>query len=384
MTTPYAEPVLAWFARHARDLPWREPGTTPWSVLVSEIMLQQTPVARVVPAHRRWLDRWPTPTALAAEPAGEAIRQWGRLGYPRRALRLHQTATIVTERHGGIVPDDIDALLALPGIGSYTAAAVASFAFGQRHAVLDTNVRRVLARLVTGQPQPRGTPSLAERRMAESLLPAEPAVAARWSVAVMELGALVCTAASPRCTDCPVAAHCAWLAGGRPPESPQSAQRRVQRYDGTDRQCRGRLLAVLRDGGGPVTQADLDVVWADPAQLARALDGLVADGLVDPLPDGRYALPGHVPALLSRFPRKNPDHFRLTGRGARPQDRPERPTDLAGVGDKPSVIMVEPAWRENGAKPGPAWGGPGLRVRAVSRGRRRCRRPGRRRCPPNC
>ncbi len=302
MTTTYSEPVLAWYARNARDLPWRAPGSTPWSVLVSEIMLQQTPVARVVPAHRSWLVRWPTPAALAAEPAGEAIRQWGRLGYPRRALRLHETATIVTERHGGSVPADIDVLLALPGIGSYTAAAVASFAFGQRHAVLDTNVRRVLARLVGGQPRPRSSPSVAERRMAESLLPAEPAVAARWSVAVMELGALVCTAASPRCAGCPVAGHCAWLAAGRPEEAEggpgarsrddAGGGRRVQRYDGTDRQCRGRLLAVLRDDGGPVTQADLDVVWADRAQLARALDGLIADGLVDPLPDGRYALPG--------------------------------------------------------------------------------------------
>jgi A/G-specific adenine glycosylase len=297
MDTPYPEPVLAWFSRHARDLPWRAPGTTPWSVLVSEIMLQQTPVARVVPAHRSWLARWPTPVALAAEPAGEAIRQWGRLGYPRRALRLHETATIVTARHGGIVPDDIDALRALPGVGSYTAAAVASFAFGQRHAVLDTNVRRVLARLVAGQPRPRGTPSPAERRMAESLLPAEPAVAARWSVAVMELGALVCTAASPRCADCPVADRCAWLAAGRPeaPDGAGSSRGRTQRYDGTDRQCRGRLLAVLRDGGGPATQAELVAVWPDPAQLARALDGLVTDGLVDPLPDGRYALPGRIP-----------------------------------------------------------------------------------------
>jgi A/G-specific adenine glycosylase len=233
MTTPYTEPVLAWFSRHARDLPWRGPGTTPWSVLVSEIMLQQTPVARVVPAHQSWLARWPTPAALAAEPAGEAIRQWGRLGYPRRALRLHQTATIVTARHGGTVPDDIDALLALPGIGSYTAAAVASFAYGQRHAVLDTNVRRVLARLVDGQPRPRSTPSPAERRMAESLLPAEPAVAARWSVAVMELGALVCTAASPRCAECPVARHCAWLAGGRPPEDVELVRRRTTARTGS-------------------------------------------------------------------------------------------------------------------------------------------------------
>ena len=294
MSTPYAEPVLAWYARHARDLPWRAPGATPWSVLVSEIMLQQTPVARVWPEYLRWIARWPTPAALAAEPAGEAIRQWGRLGYPRRALRLHETATILTARHGGKVPADRDTLLALPGIGSYTAAAVASFAFGQRHAVLDTNVRRVLARLVAGQPR-AAAPSVAERRLAESLLPAEPAVAARWSVAVMELGALVCTAASPRCDTCPVAGDCAWLAAGRPEEPKNSrelAGRRSQRYDGTDRQCRGRLLAVLRDSGVPVSRADFDAAWPGQAQLARALDGLIADGLADPLPDGRFALPG--------------------------------------------------------------------------------------------
>jgi A/G-specific adenine glycosylase len=289
MTTRYTEPVLDWYARNARDLPWRAPGTTPWSVLVSEIMLQQTPVARVVPAHAGWLARWPTPTALAAEPAGEAIRQWGRLGYPRRALRLHETATLLVMRHGGAVPADRKALLALPGIGSYTAAAVASFAFGQRHAVLDTNVRRVLARLITGQPFPAAAPSVAETALAESLLPAEPAVAARWSVAVMELGALVCTAASPRCGACPVARECAWLAAGQPREP---ARRRAQRYDGTDRQCRGRLLAVLRESGTPVARPGLDAVWTDRPQLERALDGLVADGLVDPLPDGRYALPG--------------------------------------------------------------------------------------------
>ena len=301
MSTPYAEPVLAWYARNARDLPWRAPGATPWAVLVSEIMLQQTPVARVLPEYLSWIARWPTPAALAAEPAGEAIRQWGRLGYPRRALRLHETATILTTRHDGMVPADRDALLALPGIGSYTAAAVASFAFGQRHAVLDTNVRRVLARLVAGQPMPGAAVSVAERRLAESLLPAEPAVAARWSVAVMELGALVCTAASPRCGACPVALDCAWLAAGRPREAgedgetAQAGRRRTQRYDGTDRQCRGRLLAVLRDSGGPVSRADFDAVWPGQAQLARALDGLIADGLVDPLPDGRFALPGSGP-----------------------------------------------------------------------------------------
>src|SRR6266581_4888686 len=275
MPTTYAEPVLTWYARHARDLPWREPGATPWAVLVSEFMLQQTPVARVLPEYLKWMARWPTPAALAAEPAGEAIRQWGRLGYPRRALRLHETATILTARHGGTVPPGLDALLALPGVGSYTGAAVASFAFGQRHAVLDTNVRRVLARLVAGQPAAAAAPSVAERRLAESLLPAEPAVAARWSVAVMELGALVCTAASPRCGACPVARDCAWLAAGRPAEpagGAGTARRRTQKYDGTDRQCRGRLLAVLRAAGDPVSRADFDADWDGQAQLDRALD----------------------------------------------------------------------------------------------------------------
>ena len=306
MSTSYAEPVLTWYARNARDLPWRAPDATPWAVLVSEIMLQQTPVARVLPEYLSWIARWPTPAALAAVPAGEAIRQWGRLGYPRRALRLHETATILVVRHDGTVPADLDALRALPGIGSYTAAAVASFAFGQRHAVLDTNVRRVLARLVAGQPWAGGasSASVAERRLAESLLPAEPAVAARWSVAVMELGALVCTAAGPRCVDCPVARECAWLAAGRPAPATGTggmvgaARRRTQKYEGTDRQCRGRVLAVLRATGDPVRRADFDAVWTGQTQLERALDGLVADGLVDPLPDGRFALPGSAP--LSR------------------------------------------------------------------------------------
>jgi len=288
MSSPFVEPVLGWYARSARDLPWRVPGVSPWAVLVSEIMLQQTPVSRVLPAYQAWLARWPTPASLAADPAGEAVRQWGRLGYPRRALRLHETATIVSERYGGELPSTRDELRTLPGIGAYTAAAVAVFAFGRKHAVLDTNVRRVLARLESGQEFPGAQPSVAEYRMAESLLPDDAAVAARWSVAVMELGALVCTAASPECADCPVASGCAWLSAGQP----AAATRPVgQTYEGTDRQCRGRLLAVLRDSRDPVTQARLDAAWPDAVQRARALDGLVADGLVDPLPDGRFALP---------------------------------------------------------------------------------------------
>jgi A/G-specific adenine glycosylase len=285
---PLEKTLLAWYAAHARDLPWRAPDATPWSILVSEVMLQQTPVSRVIPAHRAWLDRWPSPAALAAEPAGEAVRQWGRLGYPRRALRLHETARIVTQRHGGMIPSSHEELLALPGIGAYTAAAVAAFAFGRRHAVLDTNVRRVLTRLASGREFPGPQPSAAEYRLAESLLPSDPAVAARWSVAVMELGALTCTAGRPLCGQCPAAGHCAWLAAGRPASG---VKRPVQRYEGTDRQCRGRLLALLRESATPVPAGSLDAVWPDAKQRARALDGLVADGLVDPLPDGRFALP---------------------------------------------------------------------------------------------
>ncbi|HVE24702.1 MAG TPA: A/G-specific adenine glycosylase, partial [Sporichthya sp.] len=199
-------PILAWYAANARDLPWRAPGVGGWAVLVSEVMLQQTPVSRVIPAYEDWLRRWPTPAALAADSPGEAVLAWGRLGYPRRALRLHEAAVAIRDRHGGEVPADYDSLRALPGIGDYTAAAVASFAYGRRHVVLDTNVRRVLARLVAGRELPGASITAAERAIATDLLPPEPAVAARWAVAAMELGALVCTARTPRCERCPVTA----------------------------------------------------------------------------------------------------------------------------------------------------------------------------------
>jgi len=296
MTNGYAAPLLHWYAANARDLPWRRADASPWSVLVSEIMLQQTPVSRVLPAHQAWLARWPVPSSLAAATPGDAVRQWGRLGYPRRALWLHATARILAEEHAGQVPDAVRALRALPGVGSYTAAAVASFAFGQRHAVLDTNVRRVLARLVRGVALPPRSTSAAEVSLAESLLPAEPGRAARWSVAVMELGALVCTAASPDCGGCPVAGQCAWRRAGSPAAAARPAG---QRYVGTDRQCRGRLLGVLRDAPGPVPAATLDAAWPDAAQRARALSALVADGLATPLGQRMYALPGHAPAAAA-------------------------------------------------------------------------------------
>ncbi|PSK97532.1 A/G-specific DNA-adenine glycosylase [Haloactinopolyspora alba] len=280
--------VLSWYAAHARDLPWRAHDRTPWGVLVSEVMLQQTPVTRVEPVWREWMARWPRPADLAATESGEAIRAWGRLGYPRRALRLHGAARVITERHGGAVPAEYDDLIALPGVGEYTAAAVSVFAFGARRSVLDTNVRRVLARTVTGTRYPPTAPTAAERRLADDLLPDE-AEAPAWSVAVMELGAVVCTARSPRCTQCPIASSCAWRRAGHPDDD--GPPRRGQPWTGTDRQARGRLMAVLREAHGPVPKDQLDAVWSHAMQRERALDGLVADGLVEPLDGQHYRLP---------------------------------------------------------------------------------------------
>jgi len=282
------DPILDWYGAHARELPWRTTSATPWGVLVSEVMLQQTPVARVLPVWLTWVERWPTPGALATEPSGEAVRAWGRLGYPRRALRLHAAATAIEDRHGGEVPTALAALRALPGVGDYTSAAVASFAFGQRHVVLDTNVRRVLARAVQGIEFPANAVTKAERDLATVLLPEQDAVAAGWAVAVMELGALVCTATKPSCGACPISQRCAWLAAGKPEHD--GPVRKLQSYAGTDRQCRGRLLAVLRDTDGTVSKARLDTVWAEEDQRDRALASLVLDGLVV-RSEGRYALP---------------------------------------------------------------------------------------------
>ena len=282
------ERVIAWYDEHARDLPWRRAEATPWSVMVSEFMLQQTPVARVLPVHAAWLERWPTPADLAAEPVGEAVRAWGRLGYPRRAQRLHAAATAIVERHGGEVPADHADLIALPGVGDYTAAAVATFAYGRRHVVLDTNVRRVLARTLQGVELPGTSVTRAERDAAEQVLPADEPTAATWSVAVMELGALVCTAARPRCDACPVVDLCAWVTAGRPPYD--GPPRRGQTYAGTDRQCRGRLLSVLRDAHEPVHLSRLEAAWSPAEQRERCLRSLLDDGLVIEVAPGHFAL----------------------------------------------------------------------------------------------
>jgi A/G-specific adenine glycosylase len=272
------EPILTWFRQHARELPWRESTATPWAVMVSEFMLQQTPVPRVLPVYQAWMERWPTPASLASDAAGEAVRMWGRLGYPRRALRLHGAAEVIVREHEGEVPAKYDQLRELPGVGEYTAAAIAVFAYQQRHPVLDTNVRRVMARSAVGHEFPTTSVTKAERLLAESLLPDNPGIAAEWSVAVMEVGALVCTAAAPQCPVCPIRSDCAWRTSGKPPYD--GPPRRAQAWAGTDRQCRGRLLAVLRESDGPVTRARLDQAWVNADQRARCIDSLIADGLM--------------------------------------------------------------------------------------------------------
>ena len=284
-----APALIDWFGSNGRDLPWRRPGFTPWGTLVSEFMLQQTPVARVIPRLDEWLTRWPTPADLAAVPAGEAVRAWDRLGYPRRALNLHACAVAIVDRHGGEVPSGVDELLTLPGVGPYTARAVAAFAFGRRHPVVDTNVRRVIARAVGGQGE-AGPPSTARDLAAmEAILPQREPDARLMNAATMELGAIVCRARAPRCTDCPIAGECAWRAAGYPAFEGRRAP--VQkRYEGSDRQARGLVLRELRASDVPVTQADIEMAVTDAARRARALSGLVADGLIVPVEDG-FALP---------------------------------------------------------------------------------------------
>lgn len=298
-------PIIDWFRREARDLPWRR-DCSAWGILVSEIMLQQTPVVRVQPVWEEWLERWPTPADFAAAPAADVLRAWGRLGYPRRALRLHAAAMGIVEKHDGAVPDTVPELLALPGIGTYTAAAVAAFAFGRRTTVVDTNIRRVHARLVIGQALPAPALNAAEMALADDLLPEDQDESVLWNASVMELGALICTARSPKCGNCPVFEQCAWIAAGQPEPTylPKG-----QPWAGTDRQVRGAVMAVLRAASSPV---HADLLWNAEAakahlevapeldklhklnthapQLERALAGLVADGLAQ-RSDAGYHLP---------------------------------------------------------------------------------------------
>jgi len=288
--------LLAWYDASARDLPWRvRPAdrarglrADPYRVWLSGIMLQQTTVPHATPYFLAFTTRWPAVSALAAAPEADVMAAWAGLGYYARARNLHACAKAVVADYGSAFPDDVARLRDLPGIGDYTAAAIATFAYGRRHVVLDTNVRRVLTRAATGTEFPAPAVTKAERGLATDLLPEDEPTAATWSVAVMELGALVCTAANPRCASCPVADLCAWRTAGHP--AYDGPPRKVQTWAGTDRQCRGRLLGVLRDTHGVVAHGRLAAAWADEAQRERALAGLLADGLVVAGPGG-YTLP---------------------------------------------------------------------------------------------
>lgn len=277
LTSYVIEAICAWFDANGRDLPWRRPGTSAWGVLVSEVMSQQTPMSRVIGPWHEWMNRWPTPDDLAEEDSGEAVAAWGRLGYPRRALRLHSCAVAIATEHDGVVPNSYDELVALPGIGDYTASAVVSFAFGGRATVLDTNVRRLIARAESGIANCPTSVTRAERVVADALVPDEDVRAAKWAVASMELGALVCTARSPQCEVCPIRDSCRWVIDGKPDNAPA---RRGQPWKGTDRQCRGVIMDVVRNSPRGVKVQMALSAWPEPDQASRCLESLLDDGLV--------------------------------------------------------------------------------------------------------
>lgn len=285
-----------WWAATARDLPWRDPATSPWGILVSEVMSQQTPMIRVVPYWTTWMETWPTPQALAAASPAEVITAWGKLGYPRRALRLQECARVVTETYGGQLPTDIDALLALPGVGEYTASAVASFAFGLRVAVVDTNIRRVISRALDGQESYGGATTATDRRRAAEVLPTDSADSVVWNQAVMELGATVCTSKNPQCDICPLKNICLWRQAGYPGIG-ERATRKSQKWKGTNRQVRGIVLNALRarPHHAPLDPATLETLWPNSTQLHECVAALDDDGLLDILPDGSVQLPGFGP-----------------------------------------------------------------------------------------
>ncbi len=266
------DPILDWFEKNKRDLPWRN--TSPWGVMISEFMLQQTPVKRVLPKWHEWIDRWPTPADLAASKKSEAIHAWGRLGYPRRAIRLHESAAAIADKFENQVPRSLEDLRTLPGVGEYTAAAIASFAYGESALVMDINIRRFFARSIDGIESPTPSPSQIERRLRAELIPQDGAL---WAAATMELGSLVCTARTPLCDQCPVKKICAWRAAGYPKSE---IVKKSQAWAGTDRQCRGLMVQHLRENKS-ATQSVLYKLWHDKDQSERALKSLSADHLIE-------------------------------------------------------------------------------------------------------
>ena len=280
---PLEKPIVNWFKRNKRDLPWRT--TTPWGVMVSEYMLQQTPVNRVLPKWIEWMERWPTPADLAQASPAQVITAWGRLGYPRRALRLHAAAQIIAEDFNNEVPEDELTLQQLPGIGQYTAAAIAAFAFDQRTLVMDVNIRRVLTRVIDGNEHPQPAPTSREKARRLALLPEKNAHI--WAAATMELGAIVCTSKNPKCELCPVISACNWRKNGYPKSD---LIRKSQDWHGTDRKCRGTIVQALRENES-LTENAIKKLWPEESQVEKALKTLQQDLLIEAISRKRYRLP---------------------------------------------------------------------------------------------
>jgi len=279
----YEKLITGWFNKNKRDLPWRK--TDAWGVLVSEIMLQQTPVQRVLPIYSEWMERWPTPAHLAEATPAEVITAWGRLGYPRRALRLHECAKVIANELNGAIPSTEVELRKLPGVGEYTAAAIVAFAYNGSSLVLDINIRRLFSRLYKGEESPTTAPTKAERVEYAQYVPDKNAHI--WAAATMELGALICTAKSPLCGRCPVADHCSW----RSLDYPASERvKRTQTWHGTDRQCRGTIVQALRENS-TLTKKQIHLLWDVPSQVEKALLTLLDDGLIEERGKSSYSLP---------------------------------------------------------------------------------------------
>jgi A/G-specific adenine glycosylase len=279
----FEKELANWFKKNQRDLPWRR--TDPWGVLVSEIMLQQTPVARVLPVYNLWMERWPSARELAGASPADVITAWGRLGYPRRALRLHECARVIARDFNNKVPETEIELRSLPGVGEYTSAAIMAFAFKERSLVLDINVRRVFARAIDGVEVPTLSVTRDERKVRAEIIPdRNPHI---WAAATMELGAVICTSQSPKCGLCPIADQCKW----RNLDYPKSAQiKRTQSWNGTDRQCRGVIVQALRENKS-LTKGQITKLWSLQPQVEKALVSLQEDGLIAKVQRNSYALP---------------------------------------------------------------------------------------------
>jgi A/G-specific adenine glycosylase len=277
------KPITQWFAKNKRELPWRS--TSPWGVMVSEFMLQQTPVARVLPKWNEWMARWPTPVELAKATPAQVITAWGRLGYPRRALRLHESAKIIARDFNNEVPESEEVLRSLPGIGDYTAAAIRAFAFGANTLVMDVNIRRVLVRALDGKEYPTSSPTVRERESRLAILPSRNAD--NWAAATMELGALICTSKNPSCNNCPIISQCKWRKNGYPQSE---LVRKSQDWHGTDRKCRGTIVQALRENES-LTLSAIKKLWPEESQVEKALETLLADYLIEEHSRSRFRLP---------------------------------------------------------------------------------------------